>query len=350
MGERLRKRHDISAFLRYRHFRGGNVLLKKVLLWGSLALVAIVFPHMVSPYTLYLINLSCVYVILVVGLNFIFGCTGQISLAHAGFWGLGAYTSALLTTRFAFPFIGGLVGSILVGIAAGLLVGLPSLKLKGFYLAISTYAVGGIINLVLNNWSSVTRGADGIPGIPPPHIGFWTANTGIKKYYFMLVFVVLIVLAFHRIKNSRLGRALQAIGDDEFAAEVMGVDTYRYKLLGFSASAVCAAIAGSLFAHLIGYISPDNFTSGESITLFCMLLLGGVRSTLGPVIGSILLVLLPESMRFLREYCMLIYGICVVILAIWAPEGIMGFIQSRLYTRNKAKDQVSWSQTGGVGD
>ncbi|NLS45619.1 MAG: branched-chain amino acid ABC transporter permease [Firmicutes bacterium] len=325
-------------------------MLKKILMWGSLALVAIVFPYAVSSYTLYLINLSGVYVILVIGLNYVFGFTGQISLAHAGFWGLGAYTSALLTTRFGFSFLGGLVISGLIGMAAGLLVGLPSLKLKGFYLAISTYAVGGIINLVLNNWSSVTRGADGIPGIPPPQIGSWVANTGMKKYYLMLVFVILVVVAFDRLKKSRIGRGLQALGDNEFAAESMGINTYVYKLIAFSASAICAAIAGSLFAHLIGYTSPDNFTSAESITLFCMLLLGGVRSTLGPVIGSVLLVLLPEFMRFLDEYCMLIYGICVVILAIWAPEGIMGFIGNRIARRQVAKNVMLSSQKSGVSE
>lgn len=325
-------------------------MLKRILLWGPLVLAAMAFPHVVSPYALYLINLSGIYVISVVGLNYVLGLTGQISLAHAGFWGLGAYVSAILTTRLGFSFIGGLIASGLIGGAAGLLIGLPSLKLRGFYLAISTYAAGGIVNLILNNWSVVTRGADGIPGIPPPQIGLWVANTGVEKYYVMLVCVALVVVAFARIKNSRIGRGMQAIGDDEFAAEVMGVDTYRYKLMAFSASAVCAAIAGSLFAHLIGYISPDNFTSGESITLFCMLLLGGLRSTLGPVIGSVLLVLLPESMRFLKEYCMLIYGVCVVVLAVWAPEGIMGFVEYRLARQRSMRMATASPHKSGAGE
>ena len=280
-----------------------------------------------SNYYMQICNQALVYLIIVMGLNFIIGFCGQISLASTAFWGIGAYVSAILTTRYSIPFWAGLLIAAIAAMLMAFIIGIPTLKLSKFYLGIATIGIGEIIYLVLLNWSDMTQGANGIAGIPKPFLGPIELSTDYQYFYVALGVAVLLLFFSVRIKHSRFGRGLRAINDNEIAAESAGIPTHLYKTLAFALSAFYAGAAGSLYAHLIGYISPDLFVFRQSVTFLCMFMIGGSGYIIGPVIGSILLSVLPEWMRFLQDYYMAIYGILVTLLAIVMPTGISGLIE-----------------------
>jgi branched-chain amino acid transport system permease protein len=316
--------------------------------WFVIILVIIFLPILiVNPYQRYVISLGGIFCILTIGLNYVMGLCGQISLAHVAFWGVGAYVSALLVLRLNFPFILALLSAGIICLFLGAILGIPSLKIKGFYLAITTLGFSQIINLILNNWVDVTRGADGLPGIPPPGIGPFIFETPLEKYYVIMICLLFFIWTFIKVKDSRIGRAIQAIRDNELAAEVMGINTHYYKVLSFALSAFIAGIAGSLFAHFVGYVSPDNFLSTDCFKILCMLMIGGIGSTWGPIIGSLLIVILPEWLRFLRDYYIAIYGLAVVIIAIKMPNGIVGLAKQISFkfswnpNRKKAYEKIT---------
>jgi len=277
-----------------------------------------------SDYHIYVLSLAGLFSILTVGLNFTMGLCGLTSLGHAAFWGIGAYTAALLLLRTRIPFIVALVVGGLAGGLAGALLGVPSLKVRSFYLAITTIGFNQIVDLILNNWVNVTRGPDGLPGIPSPALGPFILDSPREKYMLIMCCLLLAVWAFSRIKESRVGRAFQAIKDDELAAELMGINIHYYKVLAFALGAAVAAIAGGLYACFIGYVSPDTFSNATSTLIVSMLLVGGPGSVWGAVIGGCLLEVLPEWMRFLRDYYMALYGFVVVIMALRMPGGLDG--------------------------
>jgi len=283
-----------------------------------------------SKYLIQLINAALVFLIIVTGMNFVIGFSGQISLAATAFWGIGAYTSALLTTAWGVSFWLALPVAAAFATLFGFVIGFPTLKLKQFYLGIATVGFGEIVALILLNWTSLTNGADGVPGIPKPAIGAYVFDTDFRFYHILLAAAVLLVLVSVRIKNSRFGRGLLAICEDELAAEVAGVPTHWYKMLAFALSAFYGGVAGSLYGHLIGFISPDLFIFRQSIVFLCMFMIGGSGYIAGPIIGATLLTLLPEWMRFLKGYYMAIYGLAVVGLAIGMPTGIMGLVERYL--------------------
>jgi branched-chain amino acid transport system permease protein len=220
--------------------------------------------------------------------------------------------------------------SALAATGAGLLIGSPTLKLRQFYLGIATVGFGEIIALILLNWTSLTNGADGIPGIPKPRIGNFVFSSDFRFYYILLACALLLLFVSIRLKNSRFGRALLAINNNEIAAETLGINAHIYKMAAFALSAFYAGTAGSLYAHLIGYISPDLFVFRQSIIFLCMYMIGGAGYIAGPVIGSVFLTLLPEFMRFLKDFYMAFYGLLVVALAIGMPTGISGLIEKYL--------------------
>jgi branched-chain amino acid transport system permease protein len=301
--------------------------MKKWLYFALLILACILPIFITSRYYMHVTNTAIVFLIIVMGLNYVIGFSGQISLASTAFWGIGAYTSALLTIRLGIPFWVALPVSAFFAIVAGLLIGFPTLKLKLFYLGIATVGFGEIIALVFLNWTSLTNGADGIPGIPNPRIGDFVFNSDFRFYYILLACAVFLLFVSIRLKNSRFGRALLAINNNEIAAESFGINAHVYKMAAFALSAFYAGIAGSLYAHLIGYISPDLFVFRQSIVFLCMYMIGGAGYIAGPIIGSVLLTVLPELMRFFRDYYMAFYGLLVVVLAIGMPTGISGLIE-----------------------
>jgi branched-chain amino acid transport system permease protein len=271
-----------------------------------------------------LINQALIYTIMTLGLNIVLGTAGQMSLATAAFWGIGAYTSALLTVKAGISFWIAFPLSGLVAAVFGMLLGFPSLKVKGHYLAMVTIGFGEITYLILKNYSALTGGPNGISNIPPVSVAGFVLSNSFRYYYLILVVASVAVLFCRRMRRSRMGRALIAISDREIIAGSMGINTHLYKVLAFMLSAFWAGIAGSLYAHYYHYINPSIFVFSESVKVMCMLFIGGAGTVLGPIVGSFLLSMLPEWLRFMQEIYMAVYGLGVALMMIFLPTGIMG--------------------------
>lgn len=292
---------------------------------GAALAVALAVPSLAkNTYQMLMFNLVLIYVMLTLGLNFSLGLTGQASMGHAALWGIGSYCTAILATRLHWPFYVVMPITVLVGVAFGLFIGLPTTRLKGRYLALATMAFGEIVIIVLMNWAKLTGGPNGILGIPAPVIFGLKLNTTYKFYYFSLAVVLLGILFTLSLLSSRFGRAMQAIRENELAAEVIGVPTYRVKVLSFILSSAFASIAGSLYVYMQGYVDPNSFIQFESLRVITMLFIGGAGTVVGPILGAILLTMLPEFVRGLKDYYMLVYGAGVVLLMIFMPTGLYG--------------------------
>ncbi|HEV2106201.1 MAG TPA: branched-chain amino acid ABC transporter permease [Candidatus Eisenbacteria bacterium] len=303
--------------------------LGPLLVLGALAALDAVLPRMLNPYLMRVLLLIGINITLAVSLNLINGFTGQFSIGHAGFMAIGGYAGAMLSLHFgqgaaaALGFLPApvaqgamlllsLVSGGLLAAVAGYLVGLPSLRLRGDYLAIVTLGFGEIIRVVLLNVDAV-GGARGLPGIPEWSTFFWVG----------LVAVVTIVTA-RNLAHSTYGRALFAIRDDEIAAEALGVDTTHYKVMAFVLGAFFAGVAGGLSAHNDAYLNPSSFTFLKSIEVIVMVVLGGMGSISGSVVAAALLTLLPEVLRPVKEFRMVIYSLLLVLLMILRPQGLLG--------------------------
>jgi branched-chain amino acid transport system permease protein len=274
-----------------------------------------------SAYVLNLLMQASTYAIAVLGLTIVLGYAGQINLAQAAFFGLGAYGVALGTTVFALSFFVALVIGVAVAAMSGAVLGLTSLRLAGHYLAMVTISFQTIMTLVLTNWVSFTRGPDGVPNIRRPAL---FAESG---PYLGLCIAALFVVAFFvwRLKATRLGRAMKAVRDNELAANVVGVDAYATKVAAFTLSALLAGFGGALFAGGFTYVSPDQFSFAESVVFLTMVLLGGSAAPAGAVLGTALLILLPEWLRFLKVVYLAVYGGAVILIMVFMPDGIWGY-------------------------
>jgi branched-chain amino acid transport system permease protein len=282
-----------------------------------------------APFTAYSLNIlmqASTYAVAVLGLTIVLGYAGQINLAQAAFFSLGAYCVALGTTAFELPFFPALaIGVILAGVAGGAL-GLTSLRLGGHYLAMVTISFQTMLSLVLINWVALTHGPDGVLNILRPTLlaGYFTDS----GHYLALCTAALYFVGYlvWRLRRTKLGRAMQAVRDNELAAEVVGVDTYRTKVAAFTLSALLGGLGGGLFAGGFRYISPDQFTFSESVVFLTMTLLGGARSPMGAALGTGLLILLPEWLRFLKNVYLAVYGAAVILIMVFMPDGIWGFV------------------------
>ncbi len=296
----------------------------KLLQYLAIAVILALVPLFVrNDYLLHILITIAVYGILVLGLEIILGQAGLFSLGHAAFYGMGAYTSALLVLRLGFPLWLSAIGAVITSGLFGAALGFPVLRLRGDYLAIATLGFGEIFRLILVNWDSLTHGPMGLPGIPRPEL-FGQPFDRPMYYYLIVSFFIVSLLAAYRISQSFLGRAFRAIRDDEDAAEFMGIDITKYKILAFAVGGVFAGLAGSFYAHYITFISPDTFVYQDSATLLAMVFLGGVGTVIGPVVGAVFLVLVPEALRFLVEWRMLVVGLLMVVMMIYRPQGILG--------------------------
>jgi branched-chain amino acid transport system permease protein len=296
----------------------------------------LLFPWiMTHPYYMHLTNLILIYAIAATGLNIVTGYTGQLSLGHAAFFAIGAYCSGLLGKGLAWPFLGTLAASSVVATVFGALLGLPSLRLRGPYLALATAGFAEIIRIVINNWESLTQGSRGIAEIPPPSF-FGVAVTSERAWYYLLIFFFLICTsATYRILHSHYGRGFVAVRDNEPAASASGLNTFTYKVLAFAMSAFLAGMAGSLYAHYRAYISPDTFTFAESVSLLSMVVVGGKGTLFGPLIGSAALILVPDFLSFLQDFKMVFHGILLVLAMMFLPGGLssLGLLLKRRRTR-----------------
>ena len=216
----------------------------------------------------------------------------------------------------------------------GLLLGMPALRLKGDYLAIVTLGFGEIVRLLLNNLDRYTGGPNGIGGIPRPSFGFFTLNGALSYYYFCVLFLGLVSLAVLRLERSRYGRAWMAIRENELAAGMMGIDVFRKYLLSFSISSFLGGIAGALFASKQGFISPESFTFYESVLVLCMVVIGGIGSVAGSILGAVMLVVLPELLRDFSMYRMILFGAALIAFMIFRPSGIMGGSRVKMEMRH----------------
>ncbi|MGI6649273.1 MAG: branched-chain amino acid ABC transporter permease [Bacillota bacterium] len=265
-----------------------------------------------NPYYIQVLSITGVYLIAALGLNLITGFTGQFSFGHAAFMSIGAYTSTLMTLHWSTPFILNLlIGGVMAAIF-GILLGFPSMRLTGDYLGITTLGFGEIVRVVFIN-TKITGGAHGLAGIP--------RESNIILIY---ILVALSICSLYFIKNSRFGRALVAIREDEIAAEAMGIDTLFYKVKAFAIGTFFAGISGALYAHLMQYISPSDFGFSRSFDILNFVVIGGLGSIPGTILGTAVLSLAPEFLRFVQEYRMLIYGALMVLMMTFRPRGLLG--------------------------
>jgi branched-chain amino acid transport system permease protein len=296
----------------------------KVILILIAALLLPVFVD--NPYALHVANLAGIFAILTLSLNLLTGCTGLFSVGHAAFYGIGAYTSAILTVKLGLPIWAGFIAAGVVAALFGLALGLPTLRLRGLYLAVATLAFGEIMYQVFVNWEAVTNGTKGITGVPAPQIGPFLLNSYRSYYYLILVVLVVVVVLSQNLIKSRVGRALLAIREDQMAAEAMGVNSTKFKVIAFMSSAFFAGIAGSLYVHEVRFLSPETFISAESAAILAMMVVGGIGHIPGSILGGIALTVIPEYLRSFGDLRLVLYGASIVIIVIFVPRGIGGAI------------------------
>jgi branched-chain amino acid transport system permease protein len=302
---------------------------RRVLRPAALAgLAAVLLLPAVVPgqYAMQMVNLGLISLIAVVGLNFITGYCGQINFAQAAFWGIGAYVTALLALKGVSFWLALPLAAVATGLCS-LLLGVPTLRLRAFYLAMATIAFGEIVQLVLVHWETVTGGTSGLRNVPGISLFGHTLTGHREHYYFLLAWAALGLGLSLRIRASQVGRAMIALRDSEIAAEVMGVDTVRIKMLAFMLSSVYAGVAGSLYVSSVHYVSPDLFSNAQAVLFFVMLVIGGVGSAMGAVVGTAVLTVLPEALRFLKEWYLVLYGIGIILMVCFVPEGLVSLRQ-----------------------
>lgn len=293
---------------------------------GALALAAIALPQVVrNEYYLQVLTLGCIWAIAACGLNVILGFTGQLSLAHAGFFGIGAYTVGLLGTDRGVPFWAGLPAAVALAAVAGFGVGSLCLRSKGHYFAIFTLAVGIIIHLVMQKWESLTHGHIGVIGIPGPGaLGPVSFETSAARSYLALACVALSILASMRILRSRVGRAFIAVRESEPLAASVGIDVMRTKRLAFTLSSAFAGLAGALYAGFIGYLGPEVASVEVTFNMLLYVMVGGLGSIYGPLLGTFIVFGLSQVLQVLQDYQMIIFGLALVLLIRFMPGGITG--------------------------
>ncbi len=307
---------------------------------------ALVIPLVITNrYYSQVITMSCLFAIGALSLNLIMGFTGQPSLAHGAFFAIGAYGVAILTYTLGWNFWLALPVAALLAAFIGFLVGMPALRTRGAYFAITTMCLGEIIYLIAGNWMEMTGGHNGIVGIPVPspitipglyQIKF---DSQITQYYLVLFFLLLTLFVMYRLTKSLRGFTFLATAINEDLAEAIGISTFRTKLLSFVVSNFFAGLAGGIYASLIGSISPSVASIAMTFNFLMYVLLGGITTLAGPIVGAFLIPILLEYMQFLQDYQMILFGFLLIVVIIYFPKGFMG-----LYT--KVRDRIKKSKVG----
>ncbi|MEM5788397.1 MAG: branched-chain amino acid ABC transporter permease [Syntrophobacteraceae bacterium] len=289
-----------------------------------------------SPYQLQLLTFVGIYTLLALGLNMLMGYAGQISLGHAAFYGLGAYTTGILTVHYQWSPWLALAAALILTAVIAFLIAFPLLTLSGFYLGMGTLGFGMIGLVVFRQWSSLTGGDSGLVGIPSLSIGPLSFDS--PRNYLFLVWGVTILSLFlcERLIKSRIGRALRAIHDSERAASSMGIDTGQLKVHIFVLSAILASMGGFLYAHLVSFISPSSFDFLVSVRMVTMVVIGGMATIWGALLGAAVLTFLPESLTIFSEYEMIVYGLILIVIMILLPQGLVRGVLD-IYERAKHK-------------
>jgi len=298
------------------------------------------FPFLFSMYQTTIMSTALIYVMLGLGLNIVIGLAGLLDLGYVAFYAVGAYSYALLNHHFGITFwvalpIGGVLGAIF-----GIILGYPVLRLRGDYLAIVTLGFGEIIRLVLENWNAFSFGPSGISNIPRPDLfGIdLSLQANINFIYYILIgLVIFTIFVVNRLQNSRIGRAWIALREDEIACQAMGIDKAKTKLMAFALGATWAGMGGVVFAAKTTFINPASFTIWESVMILCIVVLGGMGSVIGVIVGAMVLILLPEYLRAFSEYRMLIFGTMLVTMMVFRPGGIIPDIRKKYTFEEKDK-------------
>jgi len=310
---------------------------------GAIGVVALLFPFVTDSYQTNIMVLALIFVVLGLGLNITVGLAGLLDLGYVAFFAVGAYSYGILNTVFGWGFwvclpLGGLIGMLF-----GVVLGFPILRLRGDYLAIVTLGFGSIAKIVAENWEGLTNGSKGIAGIARPglfgmHMSISTAT--IYTYYLMIALVLLTIFATNRLKDSRIGRAWIALREDEIACVAMGVDMARTKLSAYAMGAFWAGLVGVIFAARNTYIHPNSFTFMESAIVLSVVVLGGMGSIIGVIIAALVLILMPEYLRAVADYRMLVFGAVMVLMMIFKPEGLIANVR-KTYKHTSPKAEGS---------
>ncbi|MBU4278689.1 MAG: branched-chain amino acid ABC transporter permease [Proteobacteria bacterium] len=299
---------------------------------GVLILAALAMPLVFNEaFYQHIMIAAVINIILAVSLGIILGYIGELSLAHGAFYGIGAYTSALLMVKVGLPFVLAFPLSVVSAGIMGFIIGIPALRLSGHYFAIATLGFQGIVVLLIINLVDLTRGPMGLPGIPSPgtlDLFGWSISFGDKLPFFYLAFAVMIVVLIlvRNLLRYKFGEAFIATREDSLLAASLGVQPRNCRMLAFVISTALAGAAGSLYAHYTMFISPDSFTLSESIYLVTMVIIGGRGTIVGPLIGAVILTGLPEVLRFAGDLQFVIYGLMLMMVVIFLPKGIVGFV------------------------
>jgi branched-chain amino acid transport system permease protein len=331
----------------------GASRMARYLPWVLLVALACA-PHVVGgTYIMRVVSLAGVYAILALGLNLFFGYCGQVSFGHAGFFAIGAYVAAFLSMRVGAPFYVSVPIAVVVTAVVAAGVGLPLMRIRGHYLALATLSFGEVVYLTLQRWISVTGGENGLDVPEPVAFGFSLDGTGF--YYIILVAVVVCFFGCQAIVRSRIGRAMIAIGQDETGARSMGINATKYKTISFMMAGLLAGLAGALFAFSNRWISPENFSVNISILALVMIVIGGLSSNVGSIIGAVFVVVVPELLRaVIGPYAsieMLLWGLLIVLSLYYMPGGIAGIFtpkaKSRRFGKPAERDKKSVALTSG---
>ena len=305
----------------------------------ALALVAMlvalaVLPNFLKSYGVYLMTLFCVYLMATMGLNLTVGYAGQMSLGHAAFLGIGAYHAAILL-KLGWPFLAVLPVAALVCFVVGLALGFPALRVQHHYLAFATLGFNILVYLVMRNEEKVTGGTFGISGIPRPSLLGFSLDGSLAFFYFTFVSVLILGFVLWWLLRSPWGRAFAALRDNPIRAESLGINITAYTLLAFAIGAACAGIGGVYFAALVQFIEPAPFHVSASLTMLLAIIVGGSGRFFGPVLGTVVVVLLPEWLRFMQNWYLAVFGFAVVALMIWLPGGLLSIPER--FARQRAK-------------
>ncbi len=309
--------------------------------WLVILVLAIIFPVLTGMYQTSIMITALLYVVLALGLNIIVGLGGLLVLGYIVFYGVGAYTYAILNYHFGLNFWAALPLGGLFAMIVGILIAIPVLRLRGDYLAIVTLAFGEIFRIVMENWNALSFGPSGIANIPRPTIlglDLSIAQSTDLTYYIILAFVIITIFVVRRLEDSRLGRAWVAMREDEIAGEAMGIDMWKAKLAAFALSTFWAGVAGVIFAGKTTFINPASFTMWESILVLCMVVLGGMGSIPGVISGALIITLLPEYLRAFSELRMLIFGAVLVLVMVFKSDGMIPAIRQKYEFKKKGDE------------
>jgi branched-chain amino acid transport system permease protein len=298
--------------------------LRRPALWFLVAVLLLLPLAVPDAYARRVMTVMLVYGTLALSLNVVAGFAGIISLAHAAFFGFGAYASALLSTQAGWPFAASFAAAIAATGLFGIVFAAPVMRLRGHYVAMGTLGLGGIVSVVMLNWVDFTNGPMGIRSIPQPSL-FGIEVDGVGYYYLILAILAVSTVVVVHMMDSAFGRAVRAMRDDELGAASVGVDARVLKMVAFGIAAAIAGACGSFWAHFVTFISPDSFNIMESIAILAMVVLGGLGSIPGSILGGAVLAGLPEMLRFASDYRQALYGLAMMLVVLYRPQGLLGF-------------------------